>query len=439
VIVPARKVRPDIRLEYKFPGMYEEFARQGQDLDAIREEVDGVWIGTEVGPFRESPQNMLRTQGPYRAFFATQWMSEMTDRAVGNSQLGGSWIMPLEDTGVLLDSTYQSILGAPRELILHPYGGLSPQYAWGLRGGEGQFPAILRDAAELRKLVRIAQEHPVRGLVAARPNRAEPWDSGKAYDANVFDYIGQVGIPLRPTRDFPQDAEGFFLSLHTRSLPRYEEKIEELRISDVPILITDGLASTLEKDFLAKPNVFVIRSSVPVPCVIDYRGCPNTYDMEERMTTVPADQAWDALEEDFGWDISMKYCGDAQMAAKVFGMPHSVSNILKRTLAVTGETVKRNLLPLEELRAEVLKPFGIAFRGPILVSVHPFGEDYVVLHNFNANPVTVWLEPSNHSEIEPVVTLPTTANTHHKRTDSGFEIEMDPHTLTCFRLGSGRR
>lgn len=438
VIKPARKARPDIRLQYKFPGMYEQLARQGQDIDYIQEPLDGVWIGAEVGPFRESPQNMLRTQGAYRAFFTTRWMHEITGGDAGESRLGGSWIMPLEDTGLLLDSTYQSLLGSPRELLLHPYGGMSPSYDWGLRGGEGQFPAILRDSAELQKLVKITNENPVRGLVAARPNRAEPWDSGKAYDANVFDYIGQIGIPLRPTHDFPEDAEGFFLSLHTRSLPRYEEKIEALRHASVPILLTDGLAATLDKDFLDRANVFVIRSSVPAPCVIDYRGCLNAYDMEERASTVPAEKAWDALDTDVGWDISMRYSGDAQMAAKVFGMPHSVSDLLKRTLAETGQTVKRDFLPLEELRAEVLKPFGFSFRGPILVSVHPFGEDHVVLHNLNANPVTVWLEPENHSGIEPILTLPSTASTRSRSTDSGFRIDMDPHTLTCFRLGSGR-
>ncbi len=123
------------------------------------------------------------------------------------------------------------------------------------------------------------------------------------------------------------------------------------------------------------------------------------------------------------------------MAAKIFGMQLSVPEMMKRRLQQTGQRPQRNVLPLEELRAKMLEPFGITFRGPILVSVHRFGEDYVVLHNFNGHAVTVWLEPHNKAGIEQVVTLPTTAKANHTRTDSGFQIEMDPHTLTCFKLG----
>ena len=137
-IAPARRVKPDIRLIYKFPAMYEQFARQGQDIDYMLDEFDGIWIGTEVGPFLASPQNPLRTQGPYRAFFLMRWMNEM-----GGKRLGGSWIMPMEDTGHLLDTAYQTVLGAPQELVLHPYGGIAPEYYWPL-GGKGQFPIILR-------------------------------------------------------------------------------------------------------------------------------------------------------------------------------------------------------------------------------------------------------------------------------------------------------
>ena len=428
-IAPSRKIRPDIQLIYKFPAMYEQFSRQGQDIDYMLKEFDGIWIGTEVGPFTESPQNLLRTQGPYRAFFLTRWMNEM-----GGGRLGGSWIMPLQDTNHLLDTTYQTVLGAPREIVLHPYGGISPNYRWGFPGGEGQFQIILNDSAEISKLASIVNENRVRGLVAARPNRAEPWDFGTAYDANVFDYIGQVGIPLRPTRDFPGDAEGFFLSLHTRSFPDYDEKIKSLRDSSVPILMTDGLAATLDQEFIDKPNVFVIQGSVSNPSVFDYRGFADPYDMANQLSAITGEEAWEALRSDVGWDTSMKYMGDGQMAAKVFGMQLSLPEMIKRRFRQTGQRPQRNVLPLEELRAEMLRPFGITFRGPILVSVHPYGEDYLVLHNFNGHSVNVWLEAHGKSEIEPVLTLPTTSKSNHTKTDNGFQIDIDPHTLACFKL-----
>jgi len=434
VIAPARKVNPRVRLVYKFPAMYELLARQGQDIDFALEDFDGIWIGTEVGPFTESPHNMLRSQGPYRAFFLMRWMLEM-----GKDKTGGSWIMPLQDSGHLLDTAYQTILGGPRELVLHPYGGISPSYHWALPGGEGQFPTLLRDLPELLKLARIVKENPARGLVAARPARAEPWEFRKAYDAYVFDYVGQIGVPLRPVRDFPEDAEGFFLSLHTRSLPNYEQEIERLRHTTVPILVTDGLASTLDEPFLDRSNVFVIEASVSTPSVFDYRGFTDPYDFALHLRPVSAEKAWEALSDDTGWDTSMRYTGDAQMAAKIFSIAPSLPETLKQRLQESGHSPNLKRLPLDELRSEILKPFGISIRGPIRVSVHPLGEDQLVLHNFNEHPVTVWLKSEARPDIKPVVTLPTTSKTVVDKADDGFQIQIDPHTVTCFELGKSQQ
>ena len=156
---------------------------------------------------------------------------------------------------------------------MHPYGGLGPDYRWAFPGGAGQFPVLARDAGAIRELTRIVRAYPVRGLVAIRPNRAEPWDFGRASDANVFDYVGQLGIPLRPVHHFPDDAEGFFLSLHTRSFPDYAARIEFLRGSSLPMLVTDGLAATLDKSVSwTAPNVHVIEASVDYPAVVDFAG-----------------------------------------------------------------------------------------------------------------------------------------------------------------------
>ena len=68
-----------------------------------------------MGPFRESPPNPLRSQGPYRACFLMGWINELA-----GSRLGGAWIMPLQHTPHTLDTAYQTLLGGPRELVLHP-------------------------------------------------------------------------------------------------------------------------------------------------------------------------------------------------------------------------------------------------------------------------------------------------------------------------------
>ena len=437
VVGPARKVNSKVRLIYKFPAMYEELAHQGQDIDFMLQDFDAIWIGTEIGPFIESPQNMLRSQGPYRAFFYARWML-----AMGGEKTGGSWIMPLADSGHLLDTAYQTILAGAPELVLHPYGGLSPDYHWALRTGKGEFPKLLADLSELDKLAAIVRENTPRGLVAARPARAEPWDFGKAYDANVFDYVGQLGIPLLPRRDLPDQAEGYFLSLHARSLPDYEKKIQSLRNTAVPILVTDGLASLLDLEFLNRPNVQVIEASVPEPTVYDYRAFGDPYDMAMRLRPVPRDKAWAALADDTGWDVSLRYAADTQMAAKIFSITLGVPDLprqlgprpFRTRIQRKGSTTIFGSIFLESLREQLLKPFGLSLRGPLLVSLHPLGKEFIALHNFNDHAVTMWLKSDVGSSLEPVVTLPGTARTRVWQDKGGFSVEIEAHTLTCLRI-----
>jgi hypothetical protein len=368
-----------------------------------------------------------------------RWMLDM-----GGEKTGGSWIMPLTDSGHLLDTAYQTILAGAPELVLHPYGGLSPNYHWGLPAGKGQFPKFLADRPELDKLATIVRENPPRGLATARPARAEPWDFGKAYDANVFDYLGQLGIPLLPKRDLPAQAEGYFLSLHARSLPDYEKKIQSLRHTVVPILVTDGLASLLDLEFLNRPNVQVIEASVPEPTVYDYRAFGDPYDMATRLRPVPRDKAWAALADDTGWDVSMRYMADPHMAAKIFSIPLGIPNLppqlgpgpRRPRIQRKGSTTIFGPVLLEFLREQLLKPFGLSLRGPLRVSLQPLGKEFVALHNFNDHTVTLWLKSEVGSSFEPVVTLPGTARTKVWQDKNGFSVEIEAHTLTCLRIAA---
>ncbi len=194
------------------------------------------------------------------------------------------------------------------------------------------------------------------------------------------------------------------------------------------------MAAILDKDFIDKSNVIIIQASIPSPSVFDYRGFTDPYDMAGRLSPVTAEEAWEALEKDIGWDISMKYLGDVRMASRIFGMQLSFPDFMKQRMQEAGIERNINLLPLDELQSEMLKPFGIKYRGPMLVSVHPYGRNYVVLHNFNGHPVSVWLEPQDSPEIEPVVTLLSTSGANHVKSGSGFRIEIDPHTLVCYKF-----
>jgi hypothetical protein len=172
----------------------------------------------------------------------------------------------------------------------------------------------------------------------------------------------------------------------------------------------------------------VIEASVPAPTLYDYRAYTDPYDMAVRLRPIPREKAWAALADDTGWDVSMRYMADPQMAAKVFSI----------TLDAPEQFRKRWPGPtcLESLREQLLKPFGLSLRGPLRVSLHPLGREYVALHNFNEHPVTMWLKSEVGSSLEPVVTLPGTARTKVWQDKNGFSVEIEAHSLTCLRIAA---
>jgi hypothetical protein len=235
-------------------------------------------------------------------------------------------------------------------------------------------------------------------------------------------------------RDIPAEADGYFLSLHARSLPDFEKKVDRLRGSDAVILITDGLAATLDKAFLDKPNVLLITSSVPAPCVFDLRGAPDPYDMLLKLGPAPADVAWDALASDNGWDVSMRYNCDPQMVARVLGMPHNLPEPMRRELERAGVGHKPKFLPIEDLRNAILARFGFSLYGPTLVGVQPLGDDYLVLHNFDHHEAVMRFTSQAKRISAPVLTLPASSQVRVTDVEDGTEIRIDPHTLVCCRL-----
>ncbi len=239
-------------------------------------------------------------------------------------------------------------------------------------------------------------------------------------------------------RDLPDRAEGYFLSLHTRSLPDYKEKIQGLAHNLSPMLVTDGFASLLDAEFLERPNVQVIEASVPEPHLNDHRRHTDPYDMQMRLRPIPRDKVWGALADDTGWDVSMRYAADPQMAAKVFslasGLPEPFRQHQPELLrARDGQFTKPTISFIESLRDQFLEPFDLTLRGPMRVSLHPLGKEFVALHNFNDHAVTMGLGSKGSARLEPVVTLPGTARTTVRRDTNGFTVDIEAHSLTCLR------
>lgn len=167
-----------------------------------------------------------------RGVFIMRWLG-----GIGGERCGGGWFDWLGTSPpTYIEQARQTILGGARESLLFCYGGLhrdqGPQDVAALRE---HLPELLRVAAEVSK-------RRIRGVGVYKPI-----DSPGGNERRVFDCLGMIGIPCVPTHLFPTNAPAVFVSRHALKDKDLVKKLDAYIRSGRPVLMTDGLASELEK------------------------------------------------------------------------------------------------------------------------------------------------------------------------------------------------
>ncbi|MBN1817536.1 MAG: hypothetical protein JW828_09245, partial [Sedimentisphaerales bacterium] len=106
---------------------------------------------------------------------------------------------------------------------------------------------------------------------------------------------------------------------------------------------------------------------------------------------------------------------------KVDGSPKSLLNLGREEL--------------NAIRNPLLKPFGLQLDAPNKVGLYLFGEDLIVLENFNDEPVAVTLRFDKPVTPKPVLSIPGESQPGFAGTGSEWSIEsFPPRTLAAFQL-----
>ncbi len=265
VLQVCRAVNPQVRVIVKFPCWYDGFPARGYDVQRMSELFDGTWVGTETrdygGGWGNTPQ--------MAAFFIARWFA-----SVGAGKCEGAWYDPLGTTpATYLEQARLTILGGASESLLHSYGYLSltPTDAQGLDdtvkrlnlqgvGGLGT-PDGPRDVEHLRnhlpELLAVAKEAKARkltGIAAYKAANSDPHD-----EANIFSFLGMLGLPLNPCHTFPDSAPTACFASYLRSVPDAARQINAYIATGRPTLITDGLAQAQRGQLAVdRPNVVVL-------------------------------------------------------------------------------------------------------------------------------------------------------------------------------------
>ncbi|MFD0673005.1 permease [Cohnella sp. GCM10027633] len=179
---PAKAINPNVKLVIKYPNWIESYQATGYNTELQPDLFDGIYTGTET----RNPGNSQQRIPRYASYSLLRWMDHLKPGANG-----GGWFDNLDCTFIdyYLQQANLTVFGRARELTL---------FCYGLLKDSVHVPAL---GFQLDKLDVVAGQlgHP-RGLREYNPHHA----SGEDHLGN---YLGNLGIPLEPSPNFPAFGE----------------------------------------------------------------------------------------------------------------------------------------------------------------------------------------------------------------------------------------
>jgi len=197
-----------------------------------------------------------------------RWLSTIQQKTphkkTQQTKAGGGWFDWIDSSPrTYVEQARMTILGGAHESFLFVFGGLlSPN-------GAPDISALTQNIPELQTVAAEVEKREIKGVAAYKPPNshggcvADPDESrqcgGEIY---VFDFVGMLGIPLVPLREFPDPAKfpSAFFSIHSLKDPHIVLKLSLYIDSGNPTIITDGLQQQLQQEInFNVSNVFVLR------------------------------------------------------------------------------------------------------------------------------------------------------------------------------------
>jgi len=297
-------------------------------------------------------------------------MRWLTD--IGGDKNGGGWFDALGTTPkTYLEQARQTVLADAKEMMLFSYGGLiREENNYGNRKGTGvaNTEAFKKELPGLFELAKLVDGKPIKGILATKPANSTPKI-----------YYDSAGVKIS------KDEEAYVYNF--------------LGMLGLPLVPTEQIDMNADAAFF------------PVHILKD-----------------PAFQ-----------DKLAKFLADGKPVLITDGLANQIENS-DRYENLTVLNVKanpRDILRLSreevnDIRNKMLKPLGLSFDAPTMVSLYLMGEDLIIIENFKDEAVSVTLETEFSMSPEVKLTLPSTeiVNTEFSENKLLF-TEIPPRTLVA--------
>ena len=257
VLRPARAANPRVRMIIKYPNWYEHFQGLGYDLDIEAKKFDAIYTGTET----RDPQVTDQLLQQYESYLAFRYY----DNVRPNGANRGGWVDTFSARYVdrYAEQLWDTLFAKAPEITLFNWSPLASPDA--VTPGE-------RDAWRDQQTSFNWDAMSITGTVV--PSRAPGWARAAGYSLEQVDavlgklgrpigiasykpyqssgedylhnYLGNIGIPIELTPEFPKDAHLVLLTEAAKYDPDIVSRIKGQLAAGKNVVVTSGLLGALQ-------------------------------------------------------------------------------------------------------------------------------------------------------------------------------------------------
>ncbi|MDE1937538.1 MAG: hypothetical protein KGI68_00835 [Alphaproteobacteria bacterium] len=259
VLGPARAVNPNVKMIIKYPNWYEHFQGLGYDLEKESHMFDYIYTGTET----RDPLITDQLLQQYESYEIVRYYDNI--RPEGGNR--GGWVdtYSLRYVDRYAEQLWDTLFAKAPEITLFNWYDMA-----------GPFPAVAGDRAQWERAPTsfdwnaIVKSYHSAGRNGPGPGWATAADAAltgvdnvlgklgnpigipsyKPYQSDGEDflqnYLGNVGIPIEMTPNFPTNAKLVLLTEEAKYDPDIVKKIEHQLASGGNVVITSGLLRALQ-------------------------------------------------------------------------------------------------------------------------------------------------------------------------------------------------
>ena len=459
VLGPARQTNPNVKVIIKYPNWYDHFQGLGFDLDQEAKAFDAIYTGTETRD-PEITDQLLQEYESYEIFrYFDNIRPDGGDHGGDHGGDRGGWVDTFSVRAVdrYAEQLWDTLLAKAPEITL---------FSWGTMADERPVPAGDRGAwaqattsfdwTAMTKAYRpsgraddqgpgwaqaagyaLAKLDPVLGQLG-RPIGVASYkpfqSSGEDFLQN---YLGDIGIPIEMTPQFPTDAPVVLLTEQAKADPQIVAKIKAQLTAGKSVVITTGLLRALQGQGIE--DIVEAQLTGRVEAVSDYirgYGAGSGQSLNEPGAAAPilipelrfyTNDAWPivrAVASDKGFPILLmdRYSNGVLY---VLTIPENQGDLYRLPQPVLGE-----------IRTYVQQDFPVRIDAPARVSLFAYDNGAFVVESFRPGAAEVTVHVKGHAsrlrDLQSGAMVQAEPHTGAAER-TAFKITLQPHSFAAFR------